>query len=246
MNQIVFNNVQKKYDKKIVFDDMNLNIDLNGEIISLLGPNGAGKTTLLKMIAGILFCNQGEIAYYDNVSSKKIEGEKYIKWANENVAYLSPSERYLSYKNTARDNILYYSFLKGIPKKKVTENMDEFCSMLNCSHLLDQRIEELSTGQKKIVKIISIFCTDLPVLLLDEPTLGLDVDARENLLECVQTLVNNTNCRVIISSHDLDFVSKITYKHIFIFEGKIREIIDHKIEYNELLKKYKEIKGEAR
>ena len=167
MNQIVFNNVQKKYDKKIVFDNMNLNIDLNGEIISLLGPNGAGKTTLLKMIAGILFCNQGEIAYYDNVSSKKIEGEKYIKWANENVAYLSPSERYLSYKNTARDNILYYSFLKGIPKKKVIENMDEFCSMLNCSHLLDQRIEELSTGQKKIVKIISIFCTDLPVLLLD-------------------------------------------------------------------------------
>ena len=242
---IEFKNVQKKYDKKIVFEDMNLSINLNGEIISLLGPNGSGKTTLLKMIAGILFCNKGDITYYDSDQIKKIENEKYIRWANENVAYLSPSERYLSYKNTSRDNILYYSLLKGIPKKKVEENMQKFCRILDCEYLLDQRIEELSTGQKKIIKIISVFCTDLPILLLDEPTLGLDVDAKENLLDCIRLLVDNTKCNVIISSHDLDFVSRITYKHIFIFEGKIKEVIENKIEYSELLKKYKEIKGDA-
>ena len=245
MSKIEFKNVQKKYDKKIVFEDMNLSINLNGEIISLLGPNGSGKTTLLKMIAGILFCNIGDIIYYDNDQIKKIENEKYIRWANENVAYLSPSERYLSYKNTSRDNILYYSFLKGIPKKKVEEKMQKFCRTLDCEYLLDQRIEELSTGQKKIIKIISVFCTDLPILLLDEPTLGLDVDAKENLLDCIRLLVDNTKCNVIISSHDLDFVSRITYKHIFIFEGKIKEVIENKIEYSELLKKYKEIKGDA-
>lgn len=244
MKKICFENVKKKYGKTVVLNNLNLQIDLNNRIISLLGPNGAGKTTLMKLLSGILFFDSGNISLNDDVNSQIAEGKSYIQWANKNIAYLSPDERYLSFKNTAQNNIIYYSALKGISREIVNSNIIKFANLLDCVQILDRRIEELSTGQKKIVKLLSVFCTGLPVLLLDEPTLGLDVDMKEKLIQCILLLKENADCTVLISSHDLDFVSRVTNKHYFIFQGEIKVIAEKQIDFSKLMALYKEVRGE--
>lgn len=245
MKKICFKKVQKQYGSTTVLNDFDIQIDLDNTIISLLGPNGAGKTTLLKLLAGILFCNDGNISMTDESNSKKIEGKAYIKWANENIAYLSPDERYLSFKNTARDNIIYYSMLKGRPRDLVKSNIVKFSNSLDCEELLDRRIEELSTGQKKIIKLLSVFCTELPVLLLDEPTLGLDVDMKEKLIHCILILKENTESTVLVSSHDLDFVSRVTNKHYFLFKGELKFVTEKKVDFSKLMSLYRDIRERA-
>lgn len=217
---IEMKNIYKKYGKEIIFNDLNFKFYIDGSITAILGPNGAGKTTFLKLISGILTPYKGELVLLED--NKNIN-EAYITWAHQNIAYLSPDERYLSFKNSAFDNILYYGMIKGVDKQIILKNLNDFTKYINCNNYMNKRVEQLSTGQKKVIKILSIFSTGLPILLLDEPTIGLDVDTRETLITLINKLSNMSNSTVMVSTHDLEFASKISNKQIFIFDRKIKK-----------------------
>lgn len=147
----------------------------NHLITFITGENGSGKTTLMKIISGILYVNEG---YFE-----KINGVNYTKWCRENCYYVPAYERGLTFKLTGKENIIALCSLKGSSKKKFCENYKFMPPLFQAESILDKKIEELSTGQKRKIHILSAFCSPSMVLLLDEPIICLDENNLELLIK---------------------------------------------------------------
>ncbi|EOS60501.1 hypothetical protein C815_01363 [Firmicutes bacterium M10-2] len=215
---IVFNQVGKKYDKDIVLDRLDLRFPVQGGIVSFLGPNGIGKTTIMKLLSGILLPTSGTIATTEG------KGKDYDAWARQNVAYCSSDDRYLSYKLTGIENIVRYGVLKGVDKAQVLTWLESFASCLDSTTFLNKRVEQMSTGQKKMTKVLSCFASGYPVLILDEPTNGLDEESRSRLIETIGRMKEKAACSLFVSSHDLGFIHQITDTHLFLFGNDKAEL----------------------
>lgn len=212
--EICFCATEKKYGKEVVLDHLDLRFPLSKGIISFLGPNGIGKTTIMKLLAGILLPTAGSITVTDGL-------DPYDGWAREHVAYCSSDDRYLSYKLTGIDNIVRYGVLKGVDRKTILSNLEKYAEILHFDSFLNKRVEQMSTGQKKMIKVLAAFCCGYPVLILDEPTNGLDEEARQNLIDALIAMKKTTPCTLFVSSHDFEFIHRITDTHLFMF-GKDR------------------------
>ena len=198
---IVLENVNKNIGKKIILENINCQIDSKNGVVGFVGKNGSGKTTLLKIISGIYEINSGRIAYKDKLS------KDYMKWAHRNVVYISSDERNLFYKNSVQDNVQYFCMLKGADREHALHNIDIYFKLFHFDDLKNKRVEELSTGQKKIVKILCALCTDCHFILLDEPTLGLDKEHTSMFYEILKQ--EGKERKIIIVSHDEDFLSHV-------------------------------------
>ena len=237
---IKLDHITKKYDKTTIFNDVSYEFKIENSVSALLGPNIAGKTTFMKLISGILCQQNGNILVTDENLDNK---DSYVEWAHRNIAYLSPDERYLSYKNNGIDNILYFGIIKGIDKKIILQNLETFMQHIDCKSYINKRIEQLSTGQKKVTKLLSVFCTGLPILLLDEPTVGLDIDTRETLINVIKMLNSFSNNKLLISTHDIEFAATISEHQIYMYNGQIK--LDHsgKHSIDELKMRYDKMKN---
>lgn len=210
-------NLEKRYGKKSILTNINLDIPIDLPIvIGIVGKNGAGKSTLLKMISGILLPNQGEI-FVSNLSHM----DTYQHWAKKNIAYIQSGERGLKLKNTVRDNIIYYGLLKGTSEKEILTNIDKYSSLMKMEHLLGRKCESLSTGEKKKVQIMCGICSNVNILILDEPSNGLDISSVTELKNMIHYIKNNQNRIVMVSSHDMGFIKDIATKYIFFNDDKI-------------------------
>lgn len=231
---IKFDGVNKSYGNKMILENFNLLIKQNKGIVSLIGPNGAGKSTLLRLLSGILKINAGSISI--------LEGEDFIKQDDINltkkVAFMSSSERMLDYKLSVSDNIIYFNILKGMFKKQITENLNEVILDIGLNGFEDRLVETLSTGQKRKVSIGCILSSDCKIIVLDEPTLGLDYDAKMDLKRILLKDSIHKKKLFVISSHDFNFLSNLSEENIFIHETKIKNKINHKISQEELVEIY--------
>ncbi len=229
-------NINKSYKKKQVLFDFSLDIETQGEeIIGLLGPNGAGKTTIIKIITGLLGYTNGDI---------QIGGrEDYVEWCKNNVALIPAGERGLRYKSTVYDNIMYFSAMKGVEEAKIEALIFEFADFLNFEDYLNRRVETLSMGEKKKAMILCGLCMDMKVIILDEPSNGLDIDAQANLKDIIKTLSKKLNKTFLISSHDIGFLDGIVNHYVFVFKGRKAGEVKAEMEALEILKIYQEIKG---
>ena len=209
-------NINKSYKKKQVLFDFSLDIETQGEeIIGLLGPNGAGKTTIIKIITGLLGYTDGDI---------QIGGrENYVEWCKNNVALIPAGERGLRYKSTVYDNIMYFSAMKGVEEAKIEALIFEFADFLNFEDYLNRRV--------------------MKVIILDEPSNGLDIDAQANLKDIIKTLSKKLNKTFLISSHDIGFLDGIVNHYVFVFKGRKAGEVKAEMEALEILKIYQEIKG---
>ncbi|MFA9396960.1 MAG: ATP-binding cassette domain-containing protein [Clostridiaceae bacterium] len=234
---ISITNLEKYYGKRKVISDFTTSFNIDqGNIYGLVGPNGAGKTTFLKVLTGLLEYKGGEIKLDSN-----IDGE-YQNWSRKYIAFVSAGERGMRYKNTVYDNILYYGALKGSNPSVIKQNINTFSNVLNFENFLNKRVENLSTGEKKKAAILCGICSGMKVLILDEPSNGLDIDSSQDLLKIILNLVEQTNITIIISSHDVDFLSSIVKKYIFIFNGKNVLERDEKMSTEELRETYFKLK----
>ncbi len=210
---ISIENVDKFYKKKQVLYKFSMKVPLKENVIlGLLGPNGAGKTTLIKLITGLLEYSSGSI--------RVSEDENYLSWCKENVVLVPVGERGLRYKNTVRDNVIFFSAMKGIDSKKARGVLDEYAAVLNFNTFLDRRIETLSTGEKKKAMLLCGLCTDMRVIIMDEPSNGLDIDTQLEMKDLVKGLALKYHKTFIISSHDLSFLDDLVDKYIFLFNGR--------------------------
>ncbi|MGL6299435.1 ABC transporter ATP-binding protein [Streptococcus iniae] len=205
MSQLLqLHHVSKSYGGKKVIDDLTFTIP-SGKIIGLLGPNGCGKTTLIKMINGLLQPNKGDIVidgFRPSIETKRI------------VSYL-PDTSYLREEMKISDIINYFDdFYVDFNKNKAHSLFRD----LNLD--LDERLKNLSKGNKEKVQIILVMSRKAKLYILDEPLGGVDPATREYILK---TIINNysEDASVLISTHLISDIEPILDEAIFLKNGKV-------------------------
>lgn len=199
-----------KYEDKEVLKEINANIK-EGDFISILGPNGAGKSTFLKTLMGLVKY-KGSIKINENeVSKLKLKDiAKYVGYVSQN-----PND-YLS-KDT-----LYEELKFTLDNYKITDYqvIDETLKELNILHLKDRNPKDLSGGEKQRAAIASILVLRPKILLLDEPTRGLDIENKRSLGELLKKL-NSEGTTIILVTHDVDFSAEFSRRFLLLFSGEI-------------------------
>lgn len=235
---IKLDNVDKMYKDKKVLSNVTLTFQTNEKkIYGLIGPNGAGKTSLLKSMSGILEYSAGKILH----DGEAVDG----KWLRKNIVFIPTGERGLRYRNTVHDNVMFFGAMKGCAQKTLKENMKIYAKMLKFESFMERKVESLSTGEKRKAILLCGLCTEASILILDEPSNGLDIDTQRELQETLCN-VNENSCKtIIISSHELDFLCGIVNQYIFIMNGEIKKEIEGNMEIEEVKKIYFSLREEA-
>ncbi|MBI4586559.1 MAG: ATP-binding cassette domain-containing protein [Planctomycetes bacterium] len=187
-----------------------------GEIFGLLGPNGAGKTTTLRMLATILQPTSGQasIAGWD-VARQPLEVRRSIGYLSANTG--------LYQRLTARETLEYFGRLHGLPEETLAARVEEMLDLFDMRSFADVRCEKLSTGMRQKVSIARTMVHDPPVLILDEPTLGLDILIASTMIQFIRDCRERGKC-IIFSTHIMSEVEKLCDRIGIIHNGKVRAI----------------------
>lgn len=172
-----------------------------GQVLGLLGPNGAGKTTTLRMLSTALQPNAGSV---------EINGIDVLKTpliARQKIGFLSGSTG-LYGRLSGRENIEYFGQLHGLDKPTIAKRIAELAELLDMNSFLDRRCENFSTGMKQKTAIARAVVHQPEVVILDEPTTGLDIMATQTVLDFIKRL-KQQGVPVIFSTHHLDEVSEL-------------------------------------
>jgi len=203
------NNIQKRFNKELVLND--INIDIKGSF-GLLGPNGAGKTTLIRVLCSIIQPNSGEI-YADNQLNWKDSNA-----VKSNVGYLP--QAFSFFKNASVYRVLeYIAKLKGINKSELTNEITKVLEETNLIPQKDKKVKQLSGGMLRRMGIAQALLGNPRLLIVDEPTVGLDIEERVRFRQLLKKLGKDRI--VLISSHIVEDI-ETTCDHICILkEGKV-------------------------
>lgn len=241
---LTLNNVSKNFGKFTAVENISLNMD-NG-LYALLAPNGAGKTTIIKMITTLLNPTEGEILY-DGVNIKTM-GAGY----RELLGYLPQDFGYYK-NNTPKQYLSYLAALKGVPKKETEEKMDYLLELVGLAENADKKMKKFSGGMIQRVGIAQAMLNDPKILILDEPTAGLDPKERVRFRNIISVLSKDRI--VILSTHivsDIESIANqvilIRDKHIYKMDsvanicnelsGKVFEMQVSDKEYEKMEEKY--------
>ena len=184
-----------------------------GEIYGLLGPNGAGKTTTMRILSTILAPTAGsaQVAGVD-VAADPLEARRRIGFLSNNTG-LYP-------RLTARETLRYFGRLHGIDAAALDARIEELVEAFGMGDFADGRVEAFSTGQKQKVSIARAVLTDPPVLILDEPTTGLDILASSAMIEFIESRRAAGTC-VIFSTHILSEAERLCDRIGVIHHGRV-------------------------
>jgi len=204
-------NITKKYGNYTAVDNMNFEIK-EGEIVGFLGPNGAGKTTTMSMITGFIEPTSGSIEINGYNVSKK------AKKAKREIGYM-PETTPLYNELTPKEFIGYMAELKRVPKKEKKAEVERVLKAVGIEEVQNKLIRNLSRGFKQRVSLAGALVGNPKVLILDEPTVGLDPKQVTHIRSLIKSLGKDHT--VILSSHILSEVSQICEKVIIINKGKL-------------------------
>ena len=204
-------NVTKKYGNYVAVDNMNFEVK-EGEIVGFLGPNGAGKTTTMSMITGFIEPTNGTIEINGYNVSKK------AKKAKREIGYM-PETTPLYSELTPKEFVRYMAELKGVPRKTRKEEIQRVLKAVNIEDVQNKLIKNLSRGYKQRVSLAGALVGNPKVLILDEPTVGLDPKQVTQIRSLIKSLRKDHT--VILSSHILSEISQICEKVIIINKGKL-------------------------
>ena len=207
---LIVNNVCKSYGKFLVLRDINL--EFTNGVYGLLAPNGAGKTTLIKMLATLLFPNEGEILYNGTDIFKM--GDAY----RDILGYLPQEFGY--YKNYSPRKFLdYISALKGIDSRQSKEKIDELLILVGLENVADKKMRKFSGGMIQRVGIAQAMLNDPKILILDEPTAGLDPKERVRFRNLLAELSRERI--VILSTHIVSDIESIANEVVMIKDKEV-------------------------
>lgn len=182
-----------------------------GQVLGLLGPNGAGKTTTLRMLSTALRPDSGSVM----INGVDVLTNPLL--ARQKIGFLSGSTG-LYGRLTGRENIHYFARLHGMSESQTAGRMEELAELLNLHSFLDRRCEYYSAGMKQKVAIARTVVHEPEVVILDEPTTGLDIMATQTVLEFIQGL-KQQGVPVIFSTHHLDEVDALCDRVTVIDQG---------------------------
>lgn len=182
-----------------------------GQVLGLLGPNGAGKTTTLRILSTALTPNSGKIV----VDGEDLTNKPHL--LRKKIGFLSGSTG-LYGRLTSRENIQYFGRLHGMPQKLIDERINSMADELGMHSFLERRCETFSTGMKQKTAIARAVIHQPEVVILDEPTTGLDIMATETVMAFIQRL-KAQQVSVIFSTHHLNEVHSLCDNVCVINEG---------------------------
>ena len=202
-------NLTKKFKDKTVVENLNLQIK-QGELFSLLGTNGAGKTTTIKMLTTLLSSTDGQILI--NGLDIKKDAQK-IK----NIINMSPQETAIAPNLTVEENLEFMAGVYQIKNKK--EKIDSLIKTFKLDEVLKQKAKTLSGGWQRKVSIAISLINDPQILFLDEPTLGLDVIARKELWDVINSLKGKIT--IILTTHYMEEAESLSNRIGIMTKGKL-------------------------
>lgn len=186
----------KKYKGAEMYSLNHFSLDIHeGEIFGLLGPNGAGKSTLISILCGLIDPTSGRFT---------INGLNYHNSAFEikKIIGVVPQEYALYPTLTARENLTYFGSMYGIKGNNLKERVEKSLDFLGLLKFADKRIETFSGGMKRRINLIAGILHEPKILFLDEPTVGVDVQSKNAIIDYLQKL-NNNGTTIIYTSHHL-------------------------------------------
>ncbi|WP_313133279.1 ABC transporter ATP-binding protein [Anaerocolumna sp.] len=210
MNKLEIKNLTKSYGKKNA--NNNITLTLENGVYGLLGPNGAGKTTLMKQIATLIKPTSGEIVYNGKSIYSIEDNYRGI------IGYL-PQE-FGAYKNfSAKKFLQYVAALKGVDKREANNKIDELLKLVGLYEVRNKAVGKFSGGMKRRVGIAQVLLNDPKIIILDEPTAGLDPQERTRFRNLLSEISKDKI--IILSTHIISDIESIAKETIMIKEGEI-------------------------
>jgi len=211
----LYRRVKPKKDKVVAVDHIDLSIK-EGELFGLLGPNGAGKTTTIKLLCTLLLPDEG---------TATVNGYDVVKQAEkvqESIGVVTGGERGLYWRLTGRENLWFFSQLYNVPDHLAKERINKLLKLVELDERADEQVEKYSRGMKQRLHVIRGLVSDPPILLLDEPTLGLDPASarviRDFIKEELQKKLGKT---ILHTTHYMEEADQLCDRIAIIDYGKI-------------------------
>ena len=209
---IELDHVSKRYGTKTAVEDLHLRI-APGELFAFLGPNGAGKTTTIKMICGLLYPTTGSVRV--GGFDMRTHGDS----ARQLISYL-PDVPYLYEKLTGREFLQFIADMYGQPRDKAARKIEEVIAMFELADFVDDLTERYSHGMRQRTVFASGLLHEPQVLIVDEPTVGLDPASVRKLKNILVDLTKR-GTTVFLSTHSLDIVQELASRIGIIHQGKM-------------------------
>jgi len=206
-HMVEITNLRKGY-KGFALEDISLNVPA-GSIVGLIGPNGAGKTTTIRILMGMVRQKRGEVKIFG------LDNRKYLKEIKNRVGYVGEDHHFYGDKTVAWTG----QFVSGFYRDWDTNRFQRLLSEFDISRT--KKTRELSKGMKVKLSLALAFSHNPDLMILDEPTAGLDPIIRRELLEILRTFPENGDKSVLISSHITDDIARIADFVAFLVEGRL-------------------------
>ncbi len=201
MGLIKTENLTKKYGSLAAVDRLNLQIE-KGEVFGLLGPNGAGKTTTILMLLGLTEPSGGKAVIDGHDCTRNpIAVKRIVGYLPDNVAFYNDM--------TGRENLRFVGELNALPAAETEERIDKLLKRTGMAYAADKKVRTYSRGMRQRLGIADVLMKDPRVVILDEPTLGIDPEGMHELLDLIGELAHEDGRTVLISSHQLYQVQQI-------------------------------------
>ncbi len=198
-------NVAKRYGKLVALKGLNLTVNA-GQVLALLGPNGAGKTTAVSLLLNLIEADSGQVSLFGQ-SAHELS-------ARQRIGVMLQSA---DLPETLRVSELIALTQSYYPHPR---ELNELCAMAGIADLLQRSYGKLSGGQQRRVQFALAICAKVEILFLDEPTVGLDIDAREALWRSLRTLVAQ-GCAVVLTTHYLEEAEALADRVMVIAQGAV-------------------------
>jgi ABC-2 type transport system ATP-binding protein len=206
--------VSRDYVERVAVDDVTMSLDA-GELVGYIGPNGAGKSTTIKMLTGILVPTAGEIEVAGLVPYR----ERKKNARNIGVVFGQRSQLY--WDLPLRESFELLRAIYAIPRDRYKQNLAEFTALLEMDEFMATPVRQLSLGQRMRGDFAAAMLHDPKIVYLDEPTIGLDVVAKEAIRTFIARINAERGTTVILTTHDLADVERLCRRIVLIDGGKI-------------------------
>jgi ABC-2 type transport system ATP-binding protein len=186
-----------------------------GEVVGLLGPNGAGKTTTIKCLCTLIHPTSGEI------DIDGVDARTHPNRAVEKIAAVLEGNRNVYWRLSPRENLEFFSGLQGIPTRHIRPMIDELIARFRLQDKANVAARMLSRGMQQKLAVACALVKQTEILLLDEPTLGLDVETSYELRGSLKAMAETGDRTILLSTHDMNLVQDICDRVIIIHDGRV-------------------------
>ncbi len=210
---IEIKHLYKSYGKQLVLDDINLSIP-KGVITGLLGPNGAGKTTLVSILIGVMGRDQGEI-FIDGLNIDRSLSEI------QTICSIVPQNLAIYPMLSAYENLEYFGGLQGLKGQTLKARIDYCTEVASLQSFLRKRVHKFSGGMKRRLNLAIGLLNNPRILYLDEPTVGVDTQSRNYILEMIKKINREEGTTIIYTSHYMEEIEQVSDMIAIIDEGHL-------------------------